>query len=219
MATLVQPRAPAPTTTPEPQRRAPTVAPTEKSRAPAAPQTEQPRAPAAAPTVVEQPREAPAAVETKEAATTTRTAAGVHADHASGGKYNTCIEGKFPVLVVVGVQFFSLFVSFVFHVSSFVSWTGEVDFVLHLTTNVCVCARVCVFSCSTTTDQQLSPGSNGSLSPAGAVRNVKAETIAEAHRERVESEAHTYLQSETRKAEAHAATAQVTQQTTMMFGS
>jgi hypothetical protein len=51
------------------------------------------------------------------------------------------------------------------------------------------------------------------------VRNVKAETIAEAHRERVESEAHTYLQSETRKAEAHAATAQVTQQTTMMSGS
>jgi len=211
---------------PEPQPRAPTVAPTEQSRAPAAAQTEQPRAPAAAqteqprapaaaPTVVEQPREAPAAVETKEAATTTRTAAGVHAGHASGGKYNTCIESKFPVLVVVGVQFFSLFVSFVFRVSSFVSWTGEVDCVLHLTTNVCVC----VFSCSTTTDQQLSPGSNGSLSPAGAVRNVKAETFAEAHRERVESEAHTYLQSETRKAEAHAATAQVTQQTTMMSGS
>jgi hypothetical protein len=77
---------------------------------------------------------------------------------------------------------------------------------------------VCVFSCSTTTDQQLSPGSNGSLSPAAAVRNVKAETIAEAHRERVESEAQTFLHSETRKAEAHAATAQVTQQTTMMFG-
>ncbi len=133
MATLVQPRAPAPTTMPEPQ-----------SRAPAAAQTEQPRAPAAAPTVVEQPREAPAAVDTKEAATTTRTAAGVHAHHASGGKYNTCIESKFPVVVVVvvvGVQFFSLFVSFVFRVSSFVSWTGEVDFVLHLTTNV----RVCVF--------------------------------------------------------------------------
>jgi hypothetical protein len=51
------------------------------------------------------------------------------------------------------------------------------------------------------------------------VRNVKAETMAEAHRERVESEAHTYLRSETRKAEAHAASAQVTQQTTMMSGS
>lgn len=213
MATLVQPRAPAPTTTPEPKPRAPTVAPTEQLRAPAAAQTEQPRAPAAAPTVVEQPREAPAAVDTKEAATTTRTATDVHADHASGRKDSTCIESKFPVLVVVGVQFFSLFVSFVFRVSSFVSWTGEVDCVLHLTTNVCV------FSCSTTTDQQLSPGSNGSLSPAGAVRNVKAETIAEAHRERVESEAQTYLHSESRKAEAHAATAQVTQQTTIMSGS
>jgi hypothetical protein len=76
------------------------------------------RAPAAAPTVVEQPREAPAAVETKEAATTTRTAAGVHTDHASDGKYNTCIESKFPVLVVVGVQFFSLFVSFGYRRSS-----------------------------------------------------------------------------------------------------
>ncbi len=43
--------------------------------------------------------------------------------------------------------------------------------------------------------------------------------MAEAHRERVESEAHTYLLSETRKAEAHAASAQVTQQTTMMSGS
>jgi hypothetical protein len=83
-------------------------------------------------------------VKTKEAATTTRTAAGVHADHASGGKHNTCIESKFPVLLVVGVQFFSLFVSFVFRVSSFVSWTGEVDFVLHLTRNVCVCVCVCV---------------------------------------------------------------------------
>ncbi len=50
------------------------------------------------------------------------------------------------------------------------------------------------------------------------MRNVRAEAMAEAHRERVESEAHTYLQSETRKAEAHAATAQVTQQTTMMSG-
>lgn len=215
MATLVQPRAPAPTTTPEPKPRAPTVAPTEQSRAPAAAQTEQPRAPAAAPTVVEKPREAPAAVDTKEAATTTRTATGMHADHASGGNDSTCIESQFAVLVVVGVQFFSLFVSFVFRVSSFVSCTGEVDCVLHLTTNVCVC----VFSCSTTTDQQLSPGSNGSLSPAGAVRNVKAETIAEAHRERVESEAQTYLHSETRKTEAHAATAQVTQQTTIMSGS
>ncbi len=145
MATLVQPRAPAPTTTPEPKPRAPTVAPTEQSRAPAAAQTEQPRAPAAAPTVVEQPREAPAAVDTKEAATTTRTATGVHADHASGRKDSTCIESKFPVLVVVGVQFFSLFVSFVFRVSSFVSWTVEVDCVLHLMTNVCVCVCVCVF--------------------------------------------------------------------------
>jgi hypothetical protein len=51
------------------------------------------------------------------------------------------------------------------------------------------------------------------------VRNVKAETIAEAHRERVESEAQTYLHSETRKTEAHAATAQVTQQTTIISGS
>lgn len=139
MATLVQPRAPAPTTTPEPKPRAPTVAPTEQSRAPAAALTEQPRAPAAAPTVVEKPREAPAAVDTKEAATTTRTATGLHADHASGGNDSTCIESQFAVLVVVGVQFFSLFVSFVFRVSSFVSCTGEVDCVLHLTTNVCVC--------------------------------------------------------------------------------
>jgi len=49
------------------------------------------------------------------------------------------------------------------------------------------------------------------MSPGAAVRNVKAETIAEAHRERVEAEARAYLQSETRKAEAHAATAQVKQ--------
>jgi hypothetical protein len=66
---------------------------------------------------------------------------------------------------------------------------------------------------STTTgsaEQPLSPGSKGAGQPMspGAVRNVKAETIAEAHRERVEAEAHTYLQAETRKAEARAATAQ-----------
>ncbi len=49
------------------------------------------------------------------------------------------------------------------------------------------------------------------MSPGAGVRNVKAETIAEAHRERVEAEARAYLQAETRKAEAHAATAQVKQ--------
>jgi hypothetical protein len=60
------------------------------------------------------------------------------------------------------------------------------------------------------TEQPLSPGSKEAGQPMspGAVRNVKAETIAEAHRERVEAEAHTYLQAETRKAEARAATAQ-----------
>ncbi len=60
-------------------------------------------------------------------------------------------------------------------------------------------------------EQPLSPGSKEAGQPMspGAVRNVKAETIAEAHRERVEAEAHTYLQAETRKAEARAATAQV----------
>jgi hypothetical protein len=64
------------------------------------------------------------------------------------------------------------------------------------------------------TKESLSPGSKGSMSPmspGAAVRNVKAETIAEAHRERVEAEARAYLQSETRKAEARAATAQVKQ--------
>lgn len=41
------------------------------------------------------------------------------------------------------------------------------------------------------------------------VKNVKAEAIADAHRQRVESESSAYLLAESRKAEARAATAQV----------